>query len=112
MKKLYSVKITYDVIVMAVDFGDAYFVASENRDIIVNDDKNPNIEVQDCIEGVEDLDEDYDSAFPYGDNPKHLTCLEILRKKKEVTIDNLSEEEKGLILSRLTLEQIRELLDL
>lgn len=96
---------------MADDFGDAYFVAYENRDIIVNNDKNPNIEVQDCIEGVEDLDEDLDSAFPYGDNPKYLTCLEILRKKKEVTIDNLSEKEKGLILSRLTAEQIRELLD-
>jgi hypothetical protein len=58
MKKLYSVKITYDVIVMADDFGDAHSVASKNRDIIVNNDKNPNIEVQDCIEGVEDLDED------------------------------------------------------
>jgi hypothetical protein len=56
------------------------------------------------------LDEDYGNAFPYGDNPKNLTCLEILRKKKEVTIDNLSEEEKELILSKLSAEQIRILL--
>jgi|688.fasta_scaffold00953_96 hypothetical protein len=112
MKELYSVKITYDVMVMADDFEDAHSVASKNREAIVNDDKNPSIEVQDCIEGEEYLDEDYDNTFLYGDNPKNLTCLEIVRKKKEVTIDNLSEEEKELILSRLTAEQIRELLDL
>jgi hypothetical protein len=58
------------------------------------------------------LDEDWDSAFPYGVNPERLTCLEIVKKINEIKVDDLSEEEKKLILSKLTTEQIRELLDL
>jgi hypothetical protein len=112
MKQLHSVKITYNVLVMADDDDDAYFVASDNIGAIVKDIKDPNIEVQDCIESEDDLDEDWDNAFPYGVNPQRLTCLEIVKQNNEIKVDDLSEEEKGLILSRLTTEQIRELLDL
>lgn len=112
MKQLHSVQITYNVMVMADDDDDAYYVASNSLGAIAKDITDPNIEVQDCIECEEDLDEDWDNAFPYGVNPERLTCLEIVKKNNEIKVDDLSEEDKKLILSKLTTEQIRELLDL
>jgi len=110
MKQLHSVKITYNVMVMADDGDDAYYVASGNLETIVKDIKDPNIEVQYYIESEDDLDENWYNALPYGVNPQRLTCLEIVKQNNEIKVDDLSEEEKGLILSRLTTEQIGELL--
>lgn len=77
---LYKVKITYEVMVVAEDKDDAYFVTKKNvKDM---DEPFSDIEVVETIESVDQLPADWIGALPYGDNPYELFCDQILKLRK------------------------------
>ena len=79
-RNLYKVKITYEVMVVAEDKDDAYFVTKKNvRDM---DEPFSDIEVVETIESVDQLPADWIGALPYGDNPYELFCDQILKLRK------------------------------
>lgn len=79
-RNLYKVKITYEVMVVAEDKDDAYFVTKKNvKDM---DEPFSDIEVVETIESVDQLPADWIGALPYGDNPYELFCDQILKLRK------------------------------
>ena len=106
---IYKVKITYEVLVLAEDSEDAYYLTKENVEDIVDDQEYTNIEV---VEQIESVHSDWIGAIPYGDNPNAFTCDEILKngdKKKEL-IESLSDEQKYQLLSTLPIVDIENLI--
>lgn len=76
-RNLYKVKITYEVMVVAEDKDDAFFVTKKN--VKYMDEPFSDIEVVEIIESVDQLPADWIGALPYGDNPYELCCDQILK---------------------------------
>lgn len=117
-KKLFRVKIIYDVMVAAEEdacsgWDNAYFATKEDLSFIVTGDDEPEIIVHEEITSVDQLGPEWDGAIPYCGDGK-MTCNEILElnseSKKEEMIAGLSEEQKRSILSQMTLQEIVQLL--
>lgn len=118
-KKLFRFKITYDTMI-AVEVDNilsasysAYRMANEELSVIVTDDE-PQIIVHEEITSVDQLGPEWDGAIPYG-CADGMTCNEILglqdESKKGEVIENLTDEQKKEILSKMTLQEICDLLN-
>lgn len=119
-KKLFRVKITYDtMIAVEVDklcpvYHSAYRMANEELSVIVTGDDEPEIDVREEITSIDQLGPEWDGAIPYG-CADGMTCNQILglqdESKKEEVIENLTDEQKKEILSKMTLQEICDLLN-
>lgn len=108
--KLFDVHVHYNAIVVADDWDDAYFNAKEMLDSIIGTEE-PEIEVQ---EEIKKLPSDWIGVVPYGGDGT-MTCDQILfmtdEERKEKVIENLTDEQKKEILSKMTLQEICDLLN-
>lgn len=105
MKKLYSVEITFDLMVMSSDEDEAERVASKSIPRIVKEHPGPTINIVKEVKSEEELGPEFTGTIPYGVNPLRLTCNEILSQGDVLSsIKNLTELQKDKILSLLDSE--------
>lgn len=119
-QKLFRIKITYNVMVTAEEdecsaWDNAYLQTKDELSYIVTGDNEPDIEVCEELTSLEQLDAEWDEAIPFGFNKGGLTCNEIIElqneSNKEKVIENLTDEQKKEILSKMTLQEICDLLN-
>lgn len=108
--KLFDVLVHYNALVVADNYDDAYFKARDLVGEIVYREE-PEIEV---VDEIENITSEWSGTIPYGGDGV-MTCDQILamtsEEKKEKLIDEMSDEVKKRILSKMTLSDIVNLLN-
>lgn len=108
--KLFDVLVHYNALVVADDYDDVYSKARDLVDEIVYREE-PEIEV---VDEIENITSEWSGTIPYGGDGV-MTCDQILamtsEEKKEKLIDEMSDEVKKRILSKMTLSDIVNLLN-